>query len=153
MSLTTEHSRPGLEEVLALDQLCLLEPDGGPLDAVVHRERIDNALSRSEWGLVRRVGALVAYGYLWPAGGSEWFVGGLAIHPQHRSSPTVAALGKTMGLLLTGVAAKRLKSHVLRTNTASLRLHRRLGFTIEQENDNAVAFAADCATLLATLRV
>ena len=152
MSLTTENSEPSVDEVLSLDRLCLQEPDGKALDEVAHRQRLEMSLSRSKWGLVRCSGDLLGYGHLWPAGSDEWFVGGLAIHPAHRKPPTVVALGRTIGDLLSIVGAKRLKSHVLRNNAASLRLHKRLGFAVEQENDTAIAFSADCATILARLR-
>ncbi|WMT92682.1 hypothetical protein [Pelagibacterium sp. H642] len=66
-------------------------------------------------------------------------------------APTVTALSQTISDLLEKINADRLKSHVLRSNTASLRLHKRLGFEIEKESEIAIAFSADCAPLLRLL--
>lgn len=143
--------KPGLDEVLALDLVCLEAPAGGPLDAEVHRTALGEALARAEWACVRRSGALVAYGYLWRQAGDTWFVGGLAIHPDHRTAPVTAELGRMMAGLVRALGVGRLESHVRRNNAASLRLHRRLGFAVEQENEMALAFAAESATLLARL--
>lgn len=143
--------KPALEAVLALDLLCLKGPDGGPLDAETHRQALSASLQRSEWASVHRDGALVAYGCLWPVADNNWFVGGLAIHPAHRSSPTIAALGRAMADVLKGLGPVTLRSHVRRGNVASLRLHRRLGFAVEQENERAVAFVAEAALILARL--
>lgn len=146
-------ARPAIDEVLALDLKVLRAPDGSPLDAAGHREMLEKSLPRAEWALVRRKGQLVAYGYLWPLAGATWFVGGLAIDPDHRNAPTIAALGREMAALIARIGAQRLESHVLRTNAASLRLHRRLGFEVAQENDRAIAFGADVPSLLARLPV
>lgn len=143
--------RPGLDEVLALDILCLRAPDGLPLDTSAHRHALAQSLQRSQWATVRREGGLVAYGYLWPLEDDAWFVGGLAIHPDHRTAPTVAALGAAMAGLVRTIGARKLQSHVLRGNAQSLRLHRRLGFVVEKENDRAIAFGAESASLLSRL--
>jgi|SRR5690606_10583531 len=145
--------RPGLEEVLALDLLCLEAPEGGPLDAAAHRATLGGSFERSEWASVRRDGQLAAYGYLWPHAGDVWFVGGLAIHPNHRNAAITAALGREMAQVVRRIGAVRLESHVRRNNAASLRLHRRLGFTAIQESDHAIAFAADSEAILARLPV
>ena len=139
--------RPALEEVLALDRLCLRAPDGSALDEAAHRASLERSAPRSEWAVVRRAGVLVAYGCLWPLNHGAWFVGGLAIEPRHRVAPVVGALGREFLALAHRLGVVALHSHVLRNNAASLRLHRRLGFTVEQENDLAVAFAAKLASL------
>ena len=56
-----------------------------------------------------------------------------------------------MADLLKRIEARRLKSHVLRNNAASLQLHMRLGFDIEHESEIAIAFTADCVPLLRRL--
>ena len=144
-------ARPTIDELQALDLAVLRAPDGGPLDPVVHRKALGQSLPRAEWALVRRAERLVAYGYVWPLADKTWFVGGLAIAPDFRHAPTIAALGAAMAALIARIGAQRLESHVLRTNTASMRLHRRLGFAVMQENDRAIAFGIDVAALLARL--
>jgi RimJ/RimL family protein N-acetyltransferase len=145
--------KPSLEEVLALDVLCLTEPDGGPLDRDRHREALEKSVPHSEWALVRRAETLLAYGYLWPLGGDTWFVGGLAIHPAHRNAAVTAALGQAMAGLLRRLGVRHIESHVRKGNSQSMRLHRRLGFAVKGENDLAVAFAADSEALLKRLPV
>lgn len=152
MTLSITHARPGLEDVLELDRICLREADGEPLDTKAHRGKLERAIPRSEWATVDRDGQLVAYAYLWPLENADWFVGGLLIHPGHRTAPTVTALSRSFADLLRRIDAGRLKSHVLRSNTASLQLHKRLGFEIEQESEIAFAFSADCACLLRDIK-
>ncbi len=143
-------TRPALDEVLALDLLCLRAPDGGPLHPETHREQLAQSLPRAEWACLRRDQALIAYFYLWPQTKTDWFVGGLAIHPDHRTAPVIAGLWTAMGSLVQGLHATTLRSHVLRTNAASLRLHHRLGFMVEQENERAIAFVGTSAELFAS---
>jgi GNAT superfamily N-acetyltransferase len=149
--MSAETACPSVDEVLALDLLVLRSPDGGPLDPQAHRVALETSILRSEWCVLRRDGLLVAYGYLWPLADQAWFVGGLAIHPEHRNAAVTAALGREMSALVKRLGATRLESHVRRDNVLSLRLHRRLGFAVGQENDRAIAFSADSATLLARL--
>jgi RimJ/RimL family protein N-acetyltransferase len=149
--MTEASDRPSIEEVLALDLLVLRSPEGGSLDPQAHRVALETSIPRSEWAIIRRDGRLVAYGYLWPLADQTWFVGGLAIHPEHRNAAVTAALGREMSALVKRLGATRLESHVRRDNVLSLRLHRRLGFAVGQENDRAIAFSADSATLLARL--
>lgn len=148
-----EDPRPELDEVLALDLVCLRDPHGGPIDPEAHRQRLAQSIPKSQWAMLRRDGALVAYGYLWRQDKDDWFVGGLAIHPAHRTAPIIAGLGSAMRDLVERLGVRTLRSHVLRDNAASLRLHRRLGFTIEQENERALAFVAAREDLLRRLPV
>lgn len=142
---------PELNEVLALDLICLRDVDGSPLDVETHRQRLAQSIPMSQWVTLRRDGMLMAYGYLWPQGEDCWFVGGLAIHPAHRQAPTVFALGEAMTDLVQRIGAVSLRSHVLRANAASLRLHRRLGFVVEQENERGFAFIAKAADMAGRL--
>ncbi|THV22909.1 GNAT family N-acetyltransferase [Peteryoungia ipomoeae] len=143
-----EKDRPSLEELLALDAVCLREADGAPLDLCAHRQKLMQTLPRSQGVWLRQRGALIAYAYLWPLEEEgDWFVGGLALHPGHRRATVVADLARTVFSLLESLGAVTLKSHVLRTNAASLALHRRLGFEIQQENEVAVAFMASVAKI------
>lgn len=142
------HARPGLEDVLELDRICLREANGEPLETMAHRRKLKRSIPRSEWAAVHRDGQLVAYAYLWPLENDDWFVGGLLIHPGHRTAPTVTALRRAVADLLSRIQARRLKSHVLRSNAASLQLHRRLGFEVEQESEIAIAFSVECLPLL-----
>lgn len=148
MMMADETDRPSLEELLALDAVCLREADGAPLDLGAHRQRLAQTLARSRGAWLRRKGELIAYAYLWPLEEEgDWFVGGLALHPGHRRGTVVAELARTVLNLLESLGAVTLKSHVLRTNAASLALHRRLGFEIQQENEVAVAFTASVAEI------
>ena len=149
--MTEAADRPSIGEVLALDLVVLSSPEGGPLDPEAHRAALETSVPRSEWACIRRDGQLVAYGYLWPLADHAWFVGGLAIHPEHRNAAVTAALGREMSALVKRLGATRLESHVRRDNVASLRLHRRLGFAVREENNRAIAFSADSAALLARL--
>lgn len=144
---------PTLEDVLALDLICLREPDGAPLDPEAHRQRLAISIPKSEWVYLWRDDVLAGYGYLWPQAPGDWFVGGIAIHPKYRSAPTIAALGAAMRDLIERLSIATLHSHVLRANRASLRLHKRLGFTVEQENERAIAFVANGADLVSRLPV
>ncbi|ODT70160.1 MAG: hypothetical protein ABS75_13690 [Pelagibacterium sp. SCN 63-23] len=143
--------RPDLGDVLALDLICLREPDGSPLDCELHRERLAVSLPKSEWVCLRRDDELIAYGYLWPQADRSWFVGGLAIHPGFRTAPVISELGAGMRDLVRMLGIGTLRSHVLVSNTASLRLHRRLGFAVEMQNERAVAFVANGTDLLGRL--
>lgn len=141
--------RPGIDEWLALDALCLTSAGGGPLDLEVHRQRLTDTLEKASFTLVRRAGVLVAYGYLWPMSSGSWFVGGLAIHPAHRNASVTGELSGSLLAHLAELGAAELHSHVLKTNAASLRLHRRLGFAPVKDNEIAVAMVArvDAMTL------
>ena len=138
---------PTLEELLQLDSLCLREASGGPLDLDAHRARLTQSMAQSRFAWVRRSGALVAYGYMWPRDAACWFVGGLAIHPHHRNAGVTAELLDSFIRLVSDSGARELHSHVLATNTASLKLHRRLGFTEAQRNDTAIAFVVSVVDL------
>ncbi len=140
-------SAPLLDELLDLDALCLREPSGGPLDLDEHRVRLAQSMKQSRFASVRRSGALVAYGYMWPLDSERWFVGGLAIHPDHRNASVTADLFGSFMRLVSDSGASELHSHVLSGNAASLRLHRRLGFTETQRNARAVAFVVTVAGL------
>lgn len=140
-------STPTLEDLLALDAVCLREPSGGPLDLDAHRLRLAQSITRSRFASVRRSGALVGYGYMWPLDKERWFVGGLAIHPDHRNANVTGVLLHAFARLVRDSGARELHSHVLADNAASLKLHRRLGFTEAHRNAQAVAFVAGVADL------
>jgi GNAT superfamily N-acetyltransferase len=138
----TDSIDDAIEEVWALDAICLRAPDGGPLDLRAHRADLANSLHRSLITTVRRADALVAYAYAWPLGEDRWFVGGLAIHPGRRNANVTAELFARFGRLLRDAGVVELHSHVRLGNDLSVRLHRRLGFTESQRNARAIAFVA-----------
>lgn len=138
--------RPDLEAVLALDLKCLSAADGGPLDAVAHRRALEQSLGRAHWALVHRQERLVAYGYCWGEG-PDWFVGGLCIDPDHRNVRVTTELARRFLTLVEQLGVAQLRSHVRRANAQSMRLHRRLGFAVEQESDIAVAFVITAPAL------
>lgn len=43
------HARPGLEDVLELDRICLREANGEPLETMAHRRKLKRSIPRSEW--------------------------------------------------------------------------------------------------------
>ena len=128
------------DEILALDMVCLRAPGGEALDARAHRATLDASLERSRAVAVRRNETLVAYAYAWPMGERRWFVGGLAIHPDHRNARVTAELFARFADVLRDAAAVELHSHVLADNEQSIRLHRRLGFAEIQRDARAIAF-------------
>jgi len=138
---------PTLEELLQLDSLCLREPSGGPLDVDAHRARLAQSIKQARFASVRRSGALVAYGYMWPRDAERWFVGDLAIHPAHRKAGVTAELFGSFMRLVRESGARELHSHVLAGNAASVKLHRRLGFTEAHREDKAIAFVSQVANL------
>jgi RimJ/RimL family protein N-acetyltransferase len=152
MALSATLDRPDIDDVLALDLLCLRQPDGSALDRSAHLDKLQLSVAISTWAVVRKEAELIAYAYMWPLETADWFVGGIAIHPEYRNAPTVAALSHAAGRLLAATGAKSLKSHVLRHNRSSLRLHQRLGFEVELESDTAFALSAPISQVLQRLR-
>jgi ribosomal protein S18 acetylase RimI-like enzyme len=136
-----------LDEILALDALCLRDPTGGPLDLGAHSAQLRASALKSSFATIRRNGNLVAYGYMWPLGEGRWFVGGLLIHPEHRNASVTAELLRNFLGLVYDSDATELHSHVLASNTLSVRLHRRLGFAEIQRDERAIAFVAHVADL------
>lgn len=142
-----------LEDVLALDALCLREPDGEAIDLAIHRERLEASARKSRFAMVRRRAELVAYSYMWPLGEGRWFVGGFCIHPDHRNARVIAELFSSFADIVESSGAVELHSHALAANTESLRLHRRLGFVEVQRDDRSIAFVARVDHLRALLPV
>ena len=106
MTTRGEKDRPSLEEMLALDAVCLREADGAPLDLCAHRQKLMQTLTRSQGAWLRRQGELIAYAYLWPLEDEgDWFVGGLALHPGHRRATVVADLARMVSALLESLGA------------------------------------------------
>lgn len=134
---------PTLDELLALDASCLTEPSGAPLDLPRHRTRLAASMDRASFTTVRRESLLVACAYIWPLRLDDWFVGGLAIHPDHRNASVISELFSSFARMVRESGARSLHSHVLANNARSIRLHRRMGFAEVLRNEHAVAFAVD----------
>ncbi|WP_373355911.1 N-acetyltransferase family protein [Pseudoroseicyclus sp. CXY001] len=138
-----------LDDMLALDLARLRAPDGGPLDPAAHRAALEGSWERSVRVLIRREGALRAYGSFWMAAPGEAFVGGLML--AEGAGGLARELGRRLLAALQEAGAERVVSHVRKGNAESLRLHRRLGFIVERESAVAVAFALPMGALAARL--
>lgn len=142
-----------IDEVLALDQLTLLEHTeraGDVLDPKQQRERLEKALPVSRVCSVRRNGSLVAYAMMHPESNGRWFVTAFGTHPQWRSAPVLQELFSRFAALAHEVGVTELKSHVYKTNRLSISFHRRLGFRITKENAKGVEFVATMAEVSAS---
>lgn len=123
-----------LDDLLALDILTL-------------RRQLAASLADSQL-LVRGVdGYLPAYALLRQQSATHWFVGMLNVHPSHRQRRVLLGLFGQLMALAGWRSDSVLQSHVYRTNAASLQFHQKLGFTIDQQNDKAVALSIRYATL------
>lgn len=144
-----------LDDCLALDRLNTVEPAlaaGLDVDLDVYRRNLAEA--RRHRGLieVRRGGELQAYAAIKPLNDDHWFVLMYSLHPRHRNAAVMRALLSGLTSRLNAARARRLSSHVLHNNTASLALHRKLGFTVMQCNEKGVEFELDiCSGSLETL--
>ena len=144
---------PSVDELVALDLLTLREHTeraGDAMDAAAQARAVAASLAVSRVLGVRRDGALVAYALLHPqpeAGDGAWFVRGFALHPAHRNGGVMRELLAAVAALAREEGVTVLRSHVYKTNAASLAFHRRLGFEPTRENDKAVEFTASAAAL------
>lgn len=50
VTISMTQARPGLDEVLELDRICLRDSDGEPLDTVAHRGKLEQSIPRSRNG-------------------------------------------------------------------------------------------------------
>jgi L-amino acid N-acyltransferase YncA len=134
-----------LDELLALDTLTLrqhTEAAGDRFDPVAHRQQLASSLADSQLLLVRgQDGSLHGYALLRQQTATHWFVGMLNLHPAHRHRRVFLTLFRQLAALPGWAPESVLQSHVYRTNTDSLQFHQKLGFTIAQQNDKAVAFS------------
>jgi L-amino acid N-acyltransferase YncA len=145
-----------LDELLALDTLTLrqhTEAAGDSFDPAAQRQQLAASLAASQLLLVRGVdGGLQGYALLRQQSATHWFVGMLNVHPAHRHRRVLQALFRQLAALPGWSSSSILQSHVYRTNAASLQFHQKLGFTIDQQNDKAVALSIRYATLQARLQ-
>ena len=140
-----------LDELLALDILTLrrhTEAAGDSFDPAAHRQQLAASLADSHLLLVRGAdGCLQGYALLRQQSATHWFVGMLNVHPSHRQRRVLLGLFGQLMALAAWRSDSVLQSHVYRTNAASLQFHQKLGFTIDQQNDKAVALSICYATL------
>lgn len=140
-----------LDELLALDTLTLrrhTEAAGDSFDPAAQRQQLAASLADSHLLQVRgHDGNLHGYALLRQQRTGQWFVGMLNLHPAHRRRGVLVALFRQMMALPGWTDDSVLQSHVYRTNAASLQFHQKLGFTIDRQNDKAVAFSIRYATL------
>lgn len=116
------------------------EAAGDHFDRDSHRQALKERFESAEITTVWRDDRLIAYSFIWPKDDC-WFVGGFAIHPEHRNA---AIMGELMVQLLAHTKAgpaRRVESNVYKTNQLSMDFHRKLGFEIIRENEKGVAFS------------
>lgn len=65
---------------------------GQRFDRPSHEKALRAVLPKSKILTVWRDERLAAYAYLWPKDAGLWFVGGFAVHPEHRNGKAVIAL-------------------------------------------------------------
>lgn len=142
-------------ELVALDLLTLrahTERAGDRLDPEAYRLRLIESLPVSRLCLVRRAGCVVAYGMFTQTAPASWLITAFSVHPGHRSVGVMRELLAGMASLIEVLALDEIRSHVYKTNHASIRLHKALGFAVQQENDKAYEFLVPVAYLLNTDR-
>lgn len=139
-----------VQDIVALDLVTLREHTqqaGDAMDATQQAHQVRAALQTHQLCAVRRADALVAYAMLRPANVDTWFVSGFCLAPEHRNATVLRELLTQVVTVLQSSAARELRSHVYKTNRASLAFHHRLGFTMGQENSKAVEFVATLDSL------
>lgn len=134
-----------LDELLALDLLTLrqhTEAAGDAFEPVAQRQQLAASLADSLLLQVRGSdGSLHGYALLRQQSATHWFVGMLNVHPAQRHRRLFLALLQQLAALPGLMEDSILQSHVYRTNAASLQFHQKLGFTLDQQSDKAVAFS------------
>ncbi len=131
------------EELLAFELSVLrdyLKAGHPPLDPQKHRRALLAFFDETKHVCVRRGGGLVAYVSVRPQEAGCWFVRGLAIHPEHKNSAVVRGLLHQFRDLVAHNEISVLRSNVFKANTASVRLHKRLGFKVSRENELGYEF-------------
>ena len=143
-----------LDAMAALDERTLrahTEAAGKTWHPGQQRAQLEASLPGARFLGLAREQALLAYVLLRPlpeTEGRDWFVGMINSDPVHRDAALWRRLFAAVAGLLRTEGVQQLHSHVYKTNTASLALHRRLGFQVVQENAQALAFSLRTAELL-----
>jgi L-amino acid N-acyltransferase YncA len=132
-----------IDEMLEIDRLVLRDhcQGGSPLiDLETHRAVLEKSKSKSQFAVVRRKGAVAAYGYLWPLEKNMWFVGGIAIRPNCENPSVIRGLAARILSIVEQNDIRALRSNVFKANGASVNLHSRLGFVVTQSSDIGFEF-------------
>lgn len=132
-----------VDEILEIDRLVLRNRNkvGSPeIDIAAHRLAVEASKAKSKYSVVRRDGKVAAYGYLWPLDEQMWFVGGIAIHPNHRNPSVFRELAQSLNDLIVRNCIGALRSNVFKENKASVDLHRHLGFEVTRQMDVGFEF-------------
>ncbi|MBC7954847.1 MAG: GNAT family N-acetyltransferase [Cytophagales bacterium] len=140
------------EEFLALDRLTLgaqVEQGGKEMSTDQLLRRFEETFPVSQVCTVRRDAMLVAYAMLQPQSETCWFVTCFNVHPLYRTSSVLFELFSEFGSLVRRFGIAELKSNVYKTNQLSLSFHRRLGFRVTRENDQAVEMFTTVAEMAA----
>lgn len=142
-----------VRDIVALDLVTLREHTqqaGDAMDAAQQAQQAQQvraALQTHQLCVVRRADALAAYAMLRPMDAGTWFVSGFCLALEHRNATVLRDLFAQVVTVLQTSSARELRSHVYKTNRASLAFHTRLGFTKGQENAKAVEFVATLGSL------
>lgn len=140
-----------LVELAELDLLTLTQHTEAAGDTISLAQRMVQLTASQQAGhpfvLVRREDRVVAYANYSPHESLCWFVLMLNIHPAWRTPAVLGELLRDSRALFAERGVERLVSHVYRTNAASVRFHRRLGFTVARENARGFEFHVRVADL------
>lgn len=135
-----------LAAYLALERLTLSELSreaGYQIDWAAYRdglrESIDSGIVVDRW----QGDIVIALATMKALSETHWFLTMLALHPQHRGPKKLGSFLQDIARQLVDQGAQKLSSHVLKNNSASVALHRRLGFQVVKENDRGYAFECD----------
>lgn len=142
---------PLIDELLALDLLTQHADTGATGDGlgpVALRARLAEALPQSRLCVVRRDARVVAYGMITTLSPTKWQVSAFTVHPRFRLPRVMRELLAGMAELIDALQLDELCCHVHKTNRASVRFHRALGFAVREESDKAYEFVAPTAYLL-----
>ncbi|NIE96601.1 GNAT family N-acetyltransferase [Acinetobacter sp. Tr-809] len=115
----------------------LSEQAGKPIDHASYLASLISASNRGHLFEYRKNKQLLGYFTVEYMEQRKWFIPILVIHPKHRSKEVFAALMTQLIRFIEDHQVATLISHALKNNSPSLKLHKRLGFTIIRENQIA----------------
>ena len=73
----------------------------------------------------------------------RWFIPILVVHPKHRTRKVFASLLVQFIQFIEAKQATTIISHAFKSNTLSIKFHKRLGFKVIRENQIAFEFQLD----------
>lgn len=131
-----------LDAIVDLDMALLkehTEAAGDRLERDAHRQALKQRFGSADIIDIWRADELIAYSFIWPKDDC-WFVGGFAIHPDHRNAAIMSELLMQLLECTNASPQVHVESHVYKANRLSMDFHQKLGFEIKRENEKGVAF-------------